>query len=578
MFREQGKFIRDYLKVAELNPWYFGLTIITAVLYKTAAIIRPFVAALIIKALTEQNAHDTYLYIGIFAAIYIFYRAMLFLNWRVYSWNMIYSCQNIRNRIFKKLVSADQNFSKKIGRGKLLNIVNVDVFEIGDMNDDIVEYFTTGIQIIAVAAISFRYNIIISILMAASVIFYAVYATKKDREFNFFWWRTQAENDHYSNFLDQILTGLQEVKVFGMLPQLHRHLDRIQERYDRNYVKQRRAVTKRDGDIDIPIYLLRAAAIAVGLVSMANGHMGIDILILLISYHEQIISYTKGFIGASVEIRLVNAAVRRVNSILNYRGENQTVFGDLELDHISGALQFKNVSLRLNHRQILKDVSFRIRPHEFVAIVGYPGSGKTKLFDLILRLNRPTHGKITLDKININEFSRDIYTSNVAVANQTPFIFNTSIRNNLSFVDPDIKHQIEACKTAGIHNFIETLPLGYNTILRENASNISGGQRQMISIARTILTNAEILLLDDVTTSLDPDTAKLVPRLINRLKKKHTVILITKKPELMKGADRIIVLDRGKIVDSGTHEKLMERCSIYRSLQTLRSADIGGIV
>jgi ABC-type multidrug transport system fused ATPase/permease subunit len=179
-----------------------------------------------------------------------------------------------------------------------------------------------------------------------------------------------------------------------------------------------------------------------------------------------------------------------------------------------------------------------------------------------------------LDGINIKEFSKEIYTSNVAVANQIPFIFNTSIRNNLNFVDTDINHQIAACKTAGIHDFIETLPLGYNTILRENGGNISGGQKQMISIARTILTNAEILLLDDITTSLDPDTARLVPNLIERIKSKHTVIMITKKPELMRIADRIIVLDHGKIADIGTHEKLLERSALYRSMQTMRSNNL----
>ena len=229
------------------------------------------------------------------------------------------------------------------------------------------------------------------------------------------------------------------------------------------------------------------------------------------------------------------------------------------------------MSLSINKQKILKDLNFKIRPHEFVAIVGHPGAGKTKLFDLILRLYPPTKGKITLDNININEFSREVFTSNVAVANQAPFIFNTTIRKNLSFVDPNIKHQIEACKKAGIHNFIETLPMGYNTILRENAGNISGGQRQMISIARTILTDAEILLLDDVTTSLDPDTAKLVPRLIEKIKNNRTIIMITKKPDLMKTADRIIVLDKGKISDIGTHEKLLERSSVYRSLQEMRS-------
>lgn len=575
MFREQGKFIREYFKIADLNPWYFALAIITAVLYKAAAIARPFVAALIIKALTEQNAADTYLYISIFTIVYMFYRAILFLNWRVYSWNLIYCYQSLQDKIFNKLLNVDHNFNKKISRGKLLNIINTDLFDVGEMNDDVAEYFTTAIQIVVIAIIAFRYNIIVSILMALSVLVHAIVRTRADRKFNFFWWKTQAENDRFSNFLNQILSGLQEVKVFNMLSHLHGHLDRIQKRYDKNYAEQRRQVTIRDNDVHFSTYTFRVLIFIACLISMMTGHMEIDILILLVSYHEQIINYTNEFIDSSVEIRLTNAAVRRIEAVLNYSTSSQPVFGDLELDHITGALSVKNVSLTMNHQKILKDISFTIRPREVVAIVGYPGSGKTKLFDLILRLYKPTRGKITLDNINISEFSRDIYASNVTVANQVPFIFNTSIRNNLSLVDPDIKHQIEACKTAGIHNFIETLPLGYNTILRENGGNISGGQRQMISIARTILTNAEIFLLDDISTSLDPDTAKLVPKLVERIRKNHTVIMITKKPDLMKIADRVIVLDKGRIVASGTHEGLLKRSSLYRTLQIVQSSGGG---
>lgn len=575
MFREQGKFIRDYFKIADLNPWYFALAIITAILYKAAAIARPFVAALIIKALTEQNTADTYLYISIFTIVYMFYRAMLFLNWRVYSWNLIYCYQSLQDKIFSKLLNVDHNFNKKISRGKLLNIINTDLFDVGEMNDDVAEYFTTAIQIVVIAIIAFRYNIIVSILMALSVLVHAIVRTRADRKFNFFWWKTQAENDRFSNFLNQILSGLQEVKVFNMLSHLHGHLDRIQKRYDKNYAEQRRQVTIRDNDVHFSTYTFRMLIFIACLISMMTGHMEIDILILLVSYHEQIINYTNEFIDSSVEIRLTNAAVRRIEAVLNYSTSSQPAFGDLELDHITGALSVKNVSLTMNHQKILRDVSFTIRPREVVAIVGYPGSGKTKLFDLILRLYKPTRGKITLDNINISEFSRDIYASNVTVANQVPFIFNTSIRNNLSLVDPDIKHQIEACKTAGIHNFIETLPLGYNTILRENGGNISGGQRQMISIARTILTNAEIFLLDDISTSLDPDTAKLVPKLVERIRKNHTIIMITKKPDLMKIADRIIVLDKGRIAASGTHEGLLKRSSLYRTLQIVQSSGGG---
>lgn len=572
MFREQGKFIREYLKIAELNPFYFVCAIFTSVIAKAAAIARPFIAALIIKALTEQNAADTYMYIGIFAVVYILYRAMLFLNWRAFTHNMIYSYQNLQDKVFSKLLSVDHDFNKKINRGKLLNVVNTDLFEIGEMNNEVVEFFTTIIEIIVIAIIAFRFNIVVSILMLASILIYMFIRTRADRKFNFFWWKGQIENDKFSNFINQILTGLQEVKVFNMLSHLYGHLDRIQERYDKNYVNQRKQVTIRDNDVNYTVYFFRAMIFAVCLISMISGHMEIDVLIMLVAYHEQIINYTGNLIDTSVKIRLTNAAVKRLESITNYRATAPTEFGNLELDHVSGALSMKNVSLDINHQKILKNISFNIRPREVVAIVGYPGSGKTKLFDLILRLYKPTRGKITLDNININDFSRDIYASNVTVANQVPFIFNTSIRKNLSLVDPDIKHQIEACKTAGIHNFIETLPLGYNTILRENGGNISGGQRQMISIARTILTNAEIFLLDDISTSLDPDTAKLIPRLIKNIRKNHTVIIITKKPEIMEIADRIIVLDHGEIAASGTHKGLLKRSALYRALQVMQSS------
>ena len=574
MFREQFRYIKSYLRVVEVNRWLFAANLITAVLYKAFDVARPFIAAQIIQELTERNKEGTIFYIVLYTIIYILFRLSLFLNWRAYSLNVTYCYLKLQDKLFNKILSVDHNFKQKVNRGQLLNVIGNDLFEIGEMNDEISEFITGIFEIIFVFAISCFYSPSVAVLMAISAIIFARLRTVHDRKYNFFWWKSQKENDNFSNFLNQILTGLQEVKVFNMRRSLHRHLDTIQKRYDKNYYSQRKEITKRDNDVGFVVYLFRTLIFLVCILMMSKGMMEISILILLYTYHQQLITATRDFTDATVAIRLNNAAIRRLMGILNYRVDDKFNFGDLNLDHISGELTFKNVSLTINHNEILKNLNFKIRPHEFVAIVGCPGSGKTKIFDLILRLNQPTKGKILLDDININDFSKEIYSANVAVANQIPFIFNTSIRKNLNFIDTDISHQIEACKTAGIHDFIETLPMGYNTILRENGGNISGGQRQMISIARTILTDAEIFLLDDVTTALDPDTAKLVPRLISRIKNNRTVIMITKKPELMKIADRIIVLDRGRIVDTGTHEKLLERSHLYQSMQAVRSSSM----
>lgn len=567
MFRDHIRLIREYFKLAKLSKPLFGLTLLTACLYKAFAVILPIIAAQIIKALTEQNSNQTYFFIGLYALIYFLNRLTYFLNCRAYTWNVAYTYHSLQARVFEKLIFADHKFTKKISKGRLMNTVNTDVISIGEMNDEISEYITTIVQVIVILVIAATYNLPIALIMLISALIYLKVHDYSDKKYNIFWWKTQTEDDRYSNLIGQTLSGIQEVKTFNMLPKLKAKVKNIQTRYDKAYKAQRHYANIRGNDVKFIYYFFQTILYVVLLFMMSDGHLALDILVLLVSYHTEVINGVEDFCDAIAEIRLTNASIIRVNAILNYKGEQELKFGDLGLDDLNGAITFKNVSLKLENQTILKDINFKIHRHEFVAIVGNPGAGKTMLFNLLLRLNKPTKGKIYLDNTEISEFSRAVYSSNVAVANQSPFIFNMSIRKNLDFVDSDIRHQIEACKTAGIHDFIETLPQGYNTVLRENATNISGGQKQMISIARTILTDAEVLLLDDITTSLDPDTAKLVPRLIKKLDGERTIIMITKKPDLMKLADRIIVLDNGKISDSGTHEGLMKRSSIYRHLQ-----------
>ena len=576
MIKEYYNFIKDYLKLAELKIKYVVINILSAFFYKGFSILLPLIASLIIKYLTDNNSIMTYYCLGAFLITYVLYNIALYINYKIYGFNMNYCYDKLTKKVLNKLVTVDNNFTRFISKGRLMNSINSDIINIGDMNDRISEVLMGMLQIVVVLIIVGFYNIYLALLLIIFAIIYITVRNNSDRKINYYHNKVVVQDDKYSTLLTQIVSGLQEIKTFNMLPKLTNKLNVIQNKFIKFYGKKRDYYTIRDNDVKVITYIFRFLLYILLICLMVKGKLDVSVLVLIVSYHEYLVTYINDLIDSTSTIREVNTAVNRINDILNYDSK-EIQFGMIDTKDIHGIIEFKNVSLEMKNHKILNNINLKIDHNEVVAIVGEAGSGKTMLFNLILRLFEPTKGKITLDNINIFDFNKEVYSNNVSVVNQKPFIFNMSIRKNLDFVDTNISNQIDACKKAGIHEFIETLPQGYNTILRENGSNISGGQNQMISIARTILSEAEVLLLDDITTSLDPDTAKLVPRLINNLKKDHTIIMITKKPELMKEADRIVVLDKGRINDVGTHKQLITRNEIYQMLQSRKSPSRIGV-
>ena len=245
----------------------------------------------------------------------------------------------------------------------------------------------------------------------------------------------------------------------------------------------------------------------------------------------------------------------RIEEIINYKSHTLNLNGTVYNDNITGLVEFKNVSFKYDKLPILKNISFVSKPNQVTAIVGTTGSGKTTILNLLLKMYKVDKGKILIDNLNIYKYAKDIYNSNVSVVNQKTFVFNMSIRANLAHSNK--KRQINACKMVGIHDFIMSLPDGYNTILKKDATNISGGQKQLLSLARALLTTSEIILLDEVTSSLDPNTTNKIISLLQDLKTDHTLIIITHNKDLMKVVDKLIVLNNGKIECIGKHNELI---------------------
>ncbi len=577
MVKEYIGFIRDFFAIAELKKLYTVITFIAILGYKVFLLLMPLVASFIIEALTAKDADATFAYLALLAVVYILYSATLFLDYKMYARNMNYSYRNLQTKLLTKLLTVDSNFSRTISRGRLMNSINQDVISIGDMNDCVSEFIATLIQLVAIFIIVAFFNVFVAIIMIVSSLLFILVKNMVDRKNNPHYQKSVIQDDKYSSLLTQVISGLQEIKTFNLFPKFAGRLKTIQRGYTKHYTLKRKYIVMRDNDTRLIDYTVRALLYFILILLMANGVIGINILVMIIMYQESIFSdYVVWLIGSTATIRERNVSVQRVSAILNY-DSSVVPYGNLDTSDLFGSIEFKNVSLNIKGHQILKNINLKINHSSVVAIVGEAGAGKTMLFDLLLRQQQPTKGTIKIDNTDIQDFTAKAYAENISIVNQKPFVFNMSIRKNLDFADTDTKHQIAACKRAGIHDFIMTLPDGYDTILREDAKNISGGQKQMISIARTILMNSEILLLDDVTTSLDPDTAKLVPKLIDDLKEDRTVVMITKKPDLMKCADRIIVLANGKIIGDGPHDKLIKTNEAYQMFYSRKSPSKIGV-
>ncbi|HCW7171086.1 TPA: ABC transporter ATP-binding protein [Staphylococcus aureus] len=254
---------------------------------------------------------------------------------------------------------------------------------------------------------------------------------------------------------------------------------------------------------------------------------------------------------------------------LDKKGKDLTIEND--------DIAFENVNFSYDDKQVIKNVSFDIAANTSTAIVGPSGSGKSTLCHLLLRFYDVNDGFIRIGGIDIKDLKLSSMMSQISAVFQKVYLFNDTIENNILFGNPDATEEevIRAAKQACCHDFIMKLPDGYKTVLHEKGNNLSGGERQRISIARAILKDAPIIILDEATASIDPENEQLIQTAINELSKGKTVITIAHKLETIKNADQIIVLNEGEIIQKGSHDELIRKPGMYQDFIRIKSKSAG---
>ena len=270
------------------------------------------------------------------------------------------------------------------------------------------------------------------------------------------------------------------------------------------------------------------------------------------------------------------ASSERIYKILDAEIKVKEPLNPKTLNAFEKGIEFKNVSFSYrkgDEGYVLKDINLVVPKGKTIALVGQSGSGKTTLADMLPRYYDPDNGEVLMDGINIREFSIHDVRTQMGVVTQESILFNDTVFNNIAFGMPDMKEEdvITAAKVANAHEFIIAMPQGYHTPIGDRGGKLSGGQRQRLSIARAVLKNPPILIIDEATSALDTESERLVQDALTNLMRQRTTLVIAHRLSTIVHADEIIVLQKGKIVERGTHNDLLAQAGYYKKLYELQS-------
>ena len=569
MFKRNIKITKDYFSLVNFKNKYLMIFIIVDLINVLISLLIPYFISLIIDNVTKGFYYRSFIYITLLGITYLLNKLGSYsTNW-CYANFFKEAYVEVHSTLVNSIYNFDEEYSKNIPIGKIINSSNEDIINIAEIPSFIIDLAVELVKLLVIYFVFIKQSAIVALYVMIIDLIYYNFARKCNDKNAYYLKKQRNYADKITGMLSQILTGLKDIKNFCISNKLNNKLDGFRKRWQENYFLKRKYYFTRKTLIGLIIDSGKIILYFILMLFLIENKIQIAMFLLLVSYYDKAAESINDIMGFDISIMEESVSLYRISEIINYGNTTFKLDGKVNNDNIIGIVEFKNVSFKYNKLLILKNISFVAKPNQVTTIVGKTGAGKTTIFNLLLRMYKADSGKILIDNLNIYEYSKDVYSSNISVVNQKTFIFNMSIRANLSLIDSNKKRQIDACKRVGIHDFIMSLPDGYNTILKEDATNISGGQKQLLSLARALLTTSEIILLDEVTSSLDPNTTDKIINLLDDLKSDHTLIIITHNKDLMKVSDNLIVLNNGKIECTGKHDELIKSNHIYKELNAI---------